>query len=98
LDDTAARQELLDALVRDGLAVVIGQDTEADADGRFRIARRVCSDRVIFTVDPDARHGHKSSARGFDGYKDHAAVDPDWRDRHRRGGGPGWRWGRGDDR
>ena len=28
-------------------------------------------------VDPDARHGHKTAARGFDGYKGHAAVDPD---------------------
>jgi hypothetical protein len=28
-------------------------------------------------VDPDARHGHKTSARGFDGYKGHLALDPD---------------------
>lgn len=59
------------------LATVIGQDTEADAEGRFRIVQRVAADRVISTVDPDARHGHKSSARGFDGYKGHAAIDPD---------------------
>jgi len=32
---------------------------------------------VISTVDPDARHGHKTAARGFDGYKGHVAVDPD---------------------
>ena len=32
---------------------------------------------MISTVDPDTRHGHKTSARGFDGYKGHAAVDPD---------------------
>jgi hypothetical protein len=43
----------------------------------FRIARRVAKDRVISTVDPDTRHGHKTSARGFDGYKAHTAVDPD---------------------
>lgn len=59
------------------LATVIGQDTEADDDGRFHIVRRVAGDRVISVVDPDARHGHKSSARGFDGYKGHAAIDPD---------------------
>jgi len=98
-DDTAAREALIDALVRDGLAVlaavdgrelpaavrqaaellalVIGQDTDVAADGRFRIVRRVAADRVISTVDTDARHGHKSTARGFDGYKGHAAVDPD---------------------
>jgi hypothetical protein len=28
-------------------------------------------------VDPQARHGHKTSARGFDGYKGHIAIDPD---------------------
>jgi hypothetical protein len=32
---------------------------------------------VISTVDPQARHGHKTSHRGFDGYKGHLAVDPD---------------------
>ena len=59
------------------LATVVGQDLEAGEDGRFRIARKVAKDRVISTVDPDARHGHKTQARGFDGYKGHAAVDPD---------------------
>ena len=29
------------------------------------------------TVDPQARHGHKTNHRGFDGYKAHAAVGPD---------------------
>jgi hypothetical protein len=59
------------------LAAVVGQDLEQGSDGSFRIARRVAADRVVSTVDPDARHGHKSSARGFDGYKGHASVDPD---------------------
>jgi hypothetical protein len=59
------------------LAAVVGQDLEQDGDGSFRIARKVAADRVISTVDPDARHGHKTSARGFDGYKGHASVDPD---------------------
>jgi len=59
------------------LATVLGQDLEEDDDGRFRIARKVAKNRVISTVDPDARHGHKTAARGFDGYKGHVAVDPD---------------------
>jgi IS5 family transposase len=59
------------------LATVLGQDLEQGPDKVFRIARRVAKDRVISTVDPDTRHGHKTSARGFDGYKGHAAVDPD---------------------
>lgn len=59
------------------LATVVGQDLVRGDDGVFRIARRVAKDRVISTVDPDARHGHKTASRGFDGYKGHAAVDPD---------------------
>ena len=59
------------------LATVLGQDLEEGDDGRFRIARKVARDRVISTVDPEARHGHKTQVRGFDGYKGHVAVDPD---------------------
>jgi hypothetical protein len=59
------------------LATVLGQDLEQGEDGTFRIARRVATDRVISTVDPEARHGHKTASRGFDGYKGHVAVDPD---------------------
>jgi len=98
-DDPAARQELVDALSKDALALlvalegvnlsaavakaatllasVIGQDLEVGEDGVFGIARRVAKNRIISTVDVDARHGHKTSARGFDGYKGHVAVDPD---------------------
>jgi hypothetical protein len=59
------------------LATVVGQDLDRDTDGVFRIARRVAADRVISTVDPQARHGRKTSAHGFDGYKGHLAIDPD---------------------
>jgi DDE family transposase/uncharacterized protein DUF1067 len=59
------------------LALVAGQDVEAGEDGIFRIARRVARDRLISTVDVEARHGHKSRARTFDGYKSHFSVDPD---------------------
>ena len=72
-------RELEPALGREPelLATVVGQDLESGVDGVFRIARRVAKDRVISTVDPDARHGHKTAARGFDGYKGHVAIDPD---------------------
>jgi hypothetical protein len=59
------------------LALVAGQDVEPGEDGVFRIARRVAKDRIISTVDPQARHGHKSRHRTFDGYKTHLAADPD---------------------
>jgi hypothetical protein len=59
------------------LATLVGQDLDQGADGVFTIARRVAKDRVISTVDPQARHGHKTSAHAFDGYKAHVAIDPD---------------------
>jgi hypothetical protein len=59
------------------VATIVGQDLERRDDGTFVIARRVSKDRVISTVDPEARHGHKTAARGFDGYKGHLAIDPD---------------------
>jgi hypothetical protein len=60
------------------LATVLGQDLEkGDGDGVFRIARRVAPDRIISTVDPHARHGHKTNHRGYDGFKAHIAIDPD---------------------
>ena len=59
------------------LALVAGQDVAEDTDGVFRIVRGVAKDRVISTVDTEARHGHKSANRHFDGYKAHIAIDPD---------------------
>lgn len=72
-------RKLEEALTQAGalLATLVGQDLEESPDGVFAIARRVAKDRVISTVDPQARHGHKTAARGFDGYKGHLAIDPD---------------------
>jgi len=60
------------------LALVAGQDVEpGDAEGTWRIAENVAPDRVISTVDPEARHMHKSRSTYRDGYKAHIAVEPD---------------------
>jgi IS5 family transposase len=64
------------------LALLAGQDVEPvedsdGTDGRWRIAQRVAPDRVISTVDPEARHAHKSVHRRQDGFKAHLAVEPD---------------------
>ncbi len=59
------------------LALVAGQDVAEGDDGVFRIVRGVAKDRVISTVDTEARHGHKSKNRHFDGYKAHLSIDPD---------------------
>jgi hypothetical protein len=64
------------------LALVAGQDVEPaegsdGRDGRWRIARKVAEDRVISTVDTQARHTRKSPEARRDGYRAHVAADPD---------------------
>jgi Transposase DDE domain/Transposase domain (DUF772) len=60
------------------LALVAGQDVEpGQRPGSWRIARRVARDRVISTVDPQARHTRKTSAQRHDGYKGHIAAEPE---------------------
>lgn len=64
------------------LALVAGQDVEPVAgsdgtDGRWRIARKTAPDRMISTVDPEARHAHKTRERRQDGFKAHITVEPD---------------------
>jgi hypothetical protein len=59
------------------LALVAGQDVEpGERPGTWRIARRVAHDRVISTVDPQARHTRKTSAHKQDGDKGHIAAEP----------------------
>jgi len=60
------------------LALVAGQDVEpGDEEGTWRIFDGTVKDRVISTVDPDARHMHKSVSQYRDGYKAHIAVEPE---------------------
>jgi IS5 family transposase len=76
LDGVSLTTEQADAVGL--LALIAGQDVEpGDEDGTWRIATRVVSDRVISTVDPEARHMHKSPSDYRDGYKAHVAVEPE---------------------
>jgi hypothetical protein len=64
------------------LALVAGQDVEpADGsdgrDGRWRIAQGTVRDRIVSTVDPEARHIHKNRTRHQDGYRAHLAFEPE---------------------
>jgi IS5 family transposase len=60
------------------LALVAGQDVEpGERPGTWRIARGVAHDRVLSTVDPQARHTRKTSADKRDGYKAHLAAEPE---------------------
>jgi DDE family transposase/transposase-like protein DUF772 len=124
-DDEQARADLVDALVRDAIAVLAGVQAKVEVEdlqdgqiadavgllaliarqdveylpenttengtpssdggtggdgggvGRWRIAQRVAPDRVISTVDPEARHAHKTTSRRQDGFKAHVIVEPD---------------------
>ena len=63
------------------LALVAGQDVEPaegsdGTDGHWRIARRVAPDRVISTVDTEARHTRKSKSVRRDGFRGHLAAEP----------------------
>jgi hypothetical protein len=63
------------------LALVAGQDVEPaedsdGTDGRWRIARTVAPDRVISTVDTQARHTRKSKSKRRDGFRGHLAAEP----------------------
>jgi transposase len=51
------------------LAELVGQDFDLDDDNVPRLHRGTRSGRVISTVDPEMRHGRKSSQTRFDGYK-----------------------------
>lgn len=64
------------------LALVAGQDVEPaedsdGTDGRWRIARNVAPDRMISTVDRQARHTRKSKSRRRDGFRGHVAAEPE---------------------
>ena len=59
------------------LALVAGQDVEQEDDGTWKIARKVAPERVISTVDPEARHMHKSRSEYRDGYKAHIVIEPE---------------------
>jgi hypothetical protein len=64
------------------LALVAGQDVEPaedsdGRDGRWRISQGTAPGRVVSTVDPEARHIHKTRTHQQDGYKAHLAIEPE---------------------
>jgi transposase len=64
------------------LALVAGQDVEPaedsdGRDGRWRITRGTAPNRTLSTVDPEARHVHKTRSHRQDGFKAHLAIEPE---------------------
>src|SRR5262252_5764282 len=66
--------------VMDTIAQIVTQDTEPAPDGGpggTRINKHVAPDRRISIEDADMRHGRKSSAKTFNGFKEHFVLDLD---------------------
>jgi len=66
--------------VMETITQIIAQDTEPDPGGGpsgRRLKQHVAPDRRISIEDQDIRHGRKSSAKTFNGFKEHFAVDLD---------------------
>src|SRR6185295_1227852 len=62
------------------LAQIATQGTEPDPEdgpGGKRIKKHVAPDRRISIEDADVRHGRKSSAKTFNGFKEHFVLDLD---------------------
>jgi hypothetical protein len=55
---------------------LVAQDVEVSEEGQAKIRQGVAKDRQCSVVDPEMRHGRKSSSRRFDGYKAHLTVEP----------------------
>lgn len=73
-DEGPTAQEARELLKR-----VARQDVEEDlqdSQGGVRLRQGVAKDRVISSVDPQMRHGRKSSAGKWDGYKKHLTEEP----------------------
>jgi transposase len=82
VEDTDAALELV--MDQDGdevrtigwlLTKILGDDLVSDEQGNPQIGEGTAPDRIISVTEPEMRHGRKSSAHRFDGFK--AAVSTD---------------------
>jgi hypothetical protein len=51
------------------LTKILGDDLETDEQGQIQIAEGTAPDRIISLTEPEMRHGRKSKAHRFDGFK-----------------------------
>ena len=51
------------------LVKILGDDIEQDDQGSPQLAKGTAPDRIISLTEPEMRHGRKSSAQRFDGFK-----------------------------
>jgi hypothetical protein len=59
------------------LTKILGDDLVADDQGQAKIGKGTAADRIISITDPEMRHGHKSRAHLFNGFKVSVSTDQD---------------------
>ena len=57
------------------LTKILGDDLETDENGAPQITQGTAPDRIISVTDPEMRHGRKSSAHRFNGFKVSVATE-----------------------
>lgn len=57
------------------LSKILGDDVEQDAQGVAHLGQGTAEDRIVSLSDPEMRHGRKSTAHRFDGFKASVSVD-----------------------
>jgi hypothetical protein len=57
------------------LTKILGDDVVVDDQGQAQIGQGTAKDRIISTTDPEMRHGRKSSAHLFNGFKVSVSTD-----------------------
>jgi Transposase DDE domain/Transposase domain (DUF772) len=72
-DEETRRVQLSRAL----LVQVLDQDVEDGEDDKPQLKQGVSRDRMPSITDPEMRHGRKSAARKWSGYKQHITADPE---------------------
>lgn len=59
------------------LTKMLGDDVVQDAQGMAQIGQGTAPDRIISVTDPEMRHGRKSAAHRFDGFKVAVSTERD---------------------
>jgi transposase len=57
------------------LTKILGDDVVRDEEGHPQIGEGTASDRIISMTDPEMRHGRKSGAHRFDGFKSSVTTE-----------------------
>jgi hypothetical protein len=57
------------------LTKIVGDDIVSGEEGAPQIGKGTAPDRVVSLTEPEMRHGHKSKARRFDGFKVLTSTD-----------------------